>query len=75
MNNTDKIKQASKRLGTSPERAIALAKKYYGTTNLSQLKPYQIDKIITWITGTQPTKGAAADRRAGRTQGRYAKNH
>jgi len=70
MNNKQKIDQASKRLGTSPKRAIALAKKYYGTTNLSTLKPYQIDKITTWLTNTKPNQGKLK----GRTYGRYIKD-
>ena len=70
MNNTDKIQQASKRIGTSHKRAIALAKKYYGTTNLSTLKPYQIDKIVSWLTNTTVNKGKLK----GRTYGRYIKD-
>tara|TARA_Y100000114_G_C11673014_1_gene284758 strand:- start:433 stop:624 length:192 start_codon:yes stop_codon:yes gene_type:complete len=48
-----------------------LAKKYYGTDNLSSLSPYQLDKLVTWNTGRTVDYGKNKDRRAGRTAGRY----
>ena len=31
------------------KQAIAKAQKYYGTSDLSTLAPYQLDKIMGWI--------------------------
>ena len=47
-----------------------LALKYYGTSNVEELEPYQIDKLITWVTGTNPDQGKNTP---GRTAGRYLK--
>tara|TARA_R100001480_G_scaffold19792_2_gene29465 strand:+ start:171 stop:395 length:225 start_codon:yes stop_codon:yes gene_type:complete len=30
-----------------------LAKKYYGTEDLSALQPYQLDKLTTWVTWSE----------------------
>ena len=54
-------------------RMAQLSQKYYGTTNFSKLKPYQLDKIITWTTQINPNKGSSKDRRHGRTLGRFIK--
>lgn len=69
-----RIKAISKRQGTSPKKAEDLAQRYYGTSDLSKLQAYQLEKITTWITNTTPTKGSNQDRKAGRSAGRYAKN-
>ena len=49
------------------KRILDLAVKYYGTTDLRRLTPYQLDKITTWATGRNPD--------AGRSKGRYAKGN
>jgi len=36
------------------KKILYLAKRYYNTTDLSTLKPFQIDKIINWATNTNP---------------------
>jgi hypothetical protein len=54
-------------------RMAELSQKYYGTTDFSKLKPYQLDKIITWTTQINPNKGSSKDRRHGRTLGRFIK--
>ena len=54
-------------------RILDLAVKYYGTTDLKALTPYQLDKITTWVTWN-PNKGKNRDSKAGRSKGRYAKN-
>jgi len=41
----------------------SLAKKYYGTTDLSALQPYQLDKLTTWVTWSED-KGKNQSRRA-----------
>lgn len=53
------------------KHAKQLAKKYYGTDDLSMLAPYQLDKVITWVTKRNPDAGKNKDRKAGRTAGRY----
>jgi len=40
-----------------------LAKKYYGTEDLSALAPYQLDKLTTWVTWSED-KGKNQSRRA-----------
>ena len=40
-----------------------LALKYYGTTDLSKLEPYQLDKLATWVTWSED-KGKNQSRRA-----------
>ena len=40
-----------------------LAKKYYGTEDLSALQPYQLDKITSWVTWS-PDQGKNQSRRA-----------
>jgi hypothetical protein len=50
-----------------------LAKKYYGTRDLSKLTPLQLDKITTWATNHKPNRGQNQDRKAGRSKGRYIK--
>jgi hypothetical protein len=40
-----------------------LALKYYGTTDLSALKPYQLDKLASWVTWSQD-KGKNKSRKA-----------
>jgi len=44
-------------------RIYKLAKKYYGTEDLSTLQPYQLDKIVSWITWDED-KGKNQSRRA-----------
>jgi len=70
--------KASKRAGPTSvalhSKAKKLAFKYYGTTDLKTLQSYQLDKVITWVTGTTPDEGKSKDRKAGRTYGRYGKN-
>ena len=70
--------KASKRAGPSSvalhNKAKRLAQKYYGTSDLKALKPYQLDKVISWTTGITPDEGKSKDRKAGRTLGRYGKN-
>lgn len=56
-------------------KAKKLSQKYYGTADLKALQPYQLDKIITWITGKTPDEGKNRDRRAGRSKGRYIKGN
>ena len=48
------------------KKARQLAQKYYGTTDLSALKPYQLDKVTTWVTGYNPNKGKTQQRKAER---------
>jgi len=55
------------------KRITTLAQHYYGTTDLTRLTPFQIDKIITWATKTSPDKGKNQDKKYGRTAGRYLK--
>lgn len=57
------------------KRILDLAVKYYGTTDLSRLTPFQLDKITTWATGRNPDAGRNRDRKAGRTKGRYIKGN
>jgi hypothetical protein len=70
--------KASKRTGPTSvalhNKAKKLAQKYYGTTDLTTLSPYQLDKVVTWVTGMNPNTGKNKDRKAGRTLGRYGKN-
>lgn len=40
-----------------------LALKYYGTTDLSALEPYQLDKLATWVTWSED-KGKNTSRKA-----------
>ena len=40
-----------------------LAKKYYGTEDFSQLQPYQLDKLTTWVMWS-PDKGKNQSRKA-----------
>jgi len=40
-----------------------LAKKYYGTEDLSALAPYQLDKLASWVTWSED-KGKNQSRRA-----------
>ena len=40
-----------------------LAHKYYGKT-LSNLTSFQLDKVVTWATGTNPEKGKNQARKA-----------
>lgn len=37
------------------KKILDLAVKYYGTTDLGSLKPYQLDKLTNWATNTNPT--------------------
>jgi hypothetical protein len=55
------------------KKILHLAKKYYNTTDLSKLTPFQLDKITTWATNHKSTKGSNSDRKAGRDKGRYIK--
>jgi len=50
-----------------------LAKRYYGTENLSQLQAYQIDKLISWTTNINPNTGSSKDKRKGKILGRFYK--
>lgn len=45
-------------------QAQALAKKYYHTDDLKTLQPYQLDKIITWVTKMNPDSGKSQQRKA-----------
>lgn len=40
-----------------------LAKKYYGTEDLTALAPYQLDKLASWVTWSED-KGKNQSRRA-----------
>jgi len=50
------IKQ--KRSDKMHKRMEKLAIKYYGTSNLAQLAPHQLDKITNWVTNTNPNTQA-----------------
>lgn len=50
---------------------LKLARKYYGTDDLSKLSQYQLDKLVTWTLGHSIKRGANQDRRAGRVKGRF----
>jgi hypothetical protein len=58
---------------TLNQRLTHYAVKYYGTTDLTRLTTYQLDKITTWTTGRNPDAGRNRDRKAGRSKGRYIK--
>lgn len=45
------------------KRILDLAVKYYGTTDLSRLTSYQLDKITTWATWS-PDSGKNQQRKA-----------
>ena len=45
-------------------KAQELAKKYYGTDDLKNLTPSQLDKIITWTTKKSPDQGKSKSRKA-----------
>jgi len=36
------------------KQILYLAKRYYKTTDLGTLKPFQIDKLTNWATNTNP---------------------
>lgn len=59
--------KASKRAGPTSvalqNKAKKLAQKYYGTTDLKALAPYQLDKVITWVTGMSPEAGKSKSRK------------
>lgn len=55
------------------EATLKLARKYYGTDDLTKLSQYQLDKLVTWTLGYSVKRGANKDRRAGRSKGRFAK--
>ena len=40
-----------------------LAQKYYGTKDFSNLKPYQLDKLTSWVTWS-PDQGKNQSRKA-----------
>lgn len=40
------------------QRFYTLAQKYYGTTNLNNLSPSQLEKITNWATNTNPNTKA-----------------
>ena len=40
-----------------------LAQKYYGTKDFSQLAPYQLDKLTSWVTWS-PDQGKNQSRKA-----------
>lgn len=79
MNNQNKyredwskgLKSVSKQSRNAPKSSVALMKKakelankYYGTTDLKALAPYQLDKVITWATNHSPNKGKSQSRKA-----------
>lgn len=45
MNMNNKQKQGNK----ITAQAKAKAQKYYGTSDLSKLAPYQLDKVMSWV--------------------------
>ncbi len=54
-------------------RMSAMALRYYGTLDLSRLRPYQLDKVTGWAMKWTEDTGKNADKRHGRTKGRYLK--
>ena len=64
-------KQAPRTQAQLLKQARKLALKYYRTEDLSMLAPYQLDKVITWVTKMKPDAGKNRDRKSGRTAGRY----
>ena len=64
--NLHHISKSSLLTGKSPfdKKARQLAQKYYGTEDLSKLKPFQLDKVTTWVTGYNPNKGKNQSRKA-----------
>jgi hypothetical protein len=40
------------------KQAQYFSQKYYGTQDLTTLKPHQLDKITNWITNTNPNTQA-----------------
>jgi hypothetical protein len=51
------------------QRIVSLAIKYYKTSDLNTLKPYQLEKLTNWATGKNPNKLTDKNR----TYGRYLK--
>ena len=62
--------------GQLHSKAKSLALKYYGTEDLKALKLYQLDKIITWVTGRNPDEGKNRQRKAQKAlyKGKWYKN-
>ena len=73
ISSTIQLSKKNPSQGHLHQKAKRLAKKYYGTEDISTLKAFQIDKIISWVTDIKPNKGSNKDRRHGRTLGRYIK--
>lgn len=71
-NNMNKTERFNQQLTTK-------AKKYYGTTDLSKLTPYQLEKIATWMTWGEDTgknksrKAAQALTQNKKYQGKHTK--
>lgn len=68
--NNSKVLKANRKSSWNAKSSTALkrkffylAKKYYGTDDISKLQPYQIDKITTWTLGTSPDKGKSQSRK------------
>ena len=46
------------------KKAQQLSLKYYKTEDLTQLQPYQLDKVISWTTNHSPDRGKSKSRKA-----------
>ena len=49
-------------------KAKQLALKYYGTEDLKALQKYQLDKVISWVTGIKPDQGKNTQKKAQHAQ-------
>jgi|DEB0MinimDraft_6_1074348.scaffolds.fasta_scaffold00234_24 hypothetical protein len=76
ISSTIRLSKKNPSQGQLHAKAKRLSLKYYGTEDLKALQPYQLDKVITWVTGRNPDAGKNRQRKAQKAlhKGKWYKN-
>ena len=74
--STIRLSKQNPSQGQLHAKAEKLSLKYYGIKDLKALQPYQLDKVITWVTGRNPDAGKNQQRKAQKAlhKGKWYKN-
>ena len=55
------------------KKLTQFAERYYKTSDLNSLSPYQLDKLITWSLNHNPDQGKSSQRKYIKAQGKHIK--